>query len=89
MACYFSVPEVPADVASILASGNWTPESPSPACQCSQPGVRRLLPDCPVGAGGPPPPQAVAGLGEVVQNLTGRNVSDFLVKTYPSLVRRG
>ncbi|CAO2641510.1 ATP-binding cassette sub-family A member 7 [Lemmus lemmus] len=89
LACYFSVPEVPVDVASILASGNWTPESPSPACQCSQPGVRRLLPDCPVGAGGPPPPQAVAGLGEVVQNLTGRNVSDFLVKTYPSLVRRG
>ncbi|CAO2641511.1 ATP-binding cassette sub-family A member 7 [Lemmus lemmus] len=88
-AASFSVPEVPVDVASILASGNWTPESPSPACQCSQPGVRRLLPDCPVGAGGPPPPQAVAGLGEVVQNLTGRNVSDFLVKTYPSLVRRG
>lgn len=31
----------------------------------------------------------MAGFGEVVQNLTGRNVSDFLVKTYPSLVRRG
>lgn len=87
--CYFSVPEVPADVAHILASGNWTPESPSPACQCSQPGARRLLPDCPAGAGGPPPPQAMADLGEVVQNLTGRNVSDFLVKTYSSLVRRG
>ncbi|CAH6779324.1 phospholipid-transporting ATPase ABCA7 [Phodopus roborovskii] len=87
--CYFSVPEVPADVAHILASGNWTAESPSPACQCSQPGARRLLPDCPAGAGGPPPPQAVAGLGEVVQNLTGRNVSDFLVKTYSSLVRQG
>ncbi|XP_036026831.1 LOW QUALITY PROTEIN: phospholipid-transporting ATPase ABCA7 [Onychomys torridus] len=89
LACYFWVPEVPADVASILASGNWTPESPSPACQCSQPGARRLLPDCPAGAGGPPPPQAMAGLGEVIQNLTGRNVSDFLVKTYPSLVRQG
>ncbi|GAB1295321.1 ATP-binding cassette sub-family A member 7 [Apodemus speciosus] len=89
LACYFTVPEVPPDVASILASGNWTPESPSPACQCSQPGARRLLPDCPAGAGGPPPPQAMAGFGEVVQNLTGRNVSDFLVKTYPSLVRRG
>ncbi|XP_003502609.2 phospholipid-transporting ATPase ABCA7 isoform X2 [Cricetulus griseus] len=87
--CYFSVPEVPADVAHILALGNWTPESPSPACLCSQPGARRLLPDCPAGAGGPPPPQAIAGLGEVVQNLTGRNVSDFLVKTYSSLVRRG
>ncbi|XP_038934573.1 ATP-binding cassette sub-family A member 7 isoform X2 [Rattus norvegicus] len=89
LACYFTVPEVPPDVASILASGNWTPDSPSPACQCSQPGARRLLPDCPAGAGGPPPPQAMAGFGEVVQNLTGRNVSDFLVKTYPSLVRRG
>uniref|UniRef100_A0A2K6GPU3 ATP binding cassette subfamily A member 7 n=1 Tax=Propithecus coquereli TaxID=379532 RepID=A0A2K6GPU3_PROCO len=84
--CRFSVPEVPAGVAKVLASGNWTPESPSPACQCSQPGIRRLLPDCPAAAGGPPPPQAVTSSGEVVQNLTGRNLSDFLVKTYPRLV---
>uniref|UniRef100_A0A8C8YZG7 ATP binding cassette subfamily A member 7 n=1 Tax=Prolemur simus TaxID=1328070 RepID=A0A8C8YZG7_PROSS len=76
-------------VAKVLASGNWTPESPSPACQCSWPGVRRLLPDCPEAAGGPPPPQAVTSSGEVVQNLTGRNLSDFLVKTYPRLVRQG
>ncbi|XP_021497533.1 phospholipid-transporting ATPase ABCA7 isoform X1 [Meriones unguiculatus] len=87
--CRFSVPEVPAEVARVLASGNWTPEFPSPACQCSQPGARHLLPNCPAGAGGLPPPQAVVGFGEVVQNLTGRNVSDFLVKTYPGLVRRG
>ncbi|XP_031293899.2 phospholipid-transporting ATPase ABCA7 isoform X6 [Camelus dromedarius] len=85
----FSVPEVPADVAEVLARGNWTPESPSPACQCSRPGARRLLPDCPSGAGGPPPPQAPSSSGEVVQNLTGRNLSDFLVKTYPGLVRQG
>ncbi|EPY89532.1 ATP-binding cassette, sub-family A (ABC1), member 7 [Camelus ferus] len=71
------------------ARGNWTPESPSPACQCSRPGARRLLPDCPSGAGGPPPPQAPSSSGEVVQNLTGRNLSDFLVKTYPGLVRQG
>ncbi|XP_055285245.1 phospholipid-transporting ATPase ABCA7 isoform X7 [Moschus berezovskii] len=87
--CHFSVPDVPADVAEVLASGNWTPESPSPACQCSQPGARRLLPDCPAAAGGPPPPQAPTNSGEVVQNLTGRNLSDFLVKTYPRLVRQG
>ncbi|KFO28911.1 ATP-binding cassette sub-family A member 7 [Fukomys damarensis] len=30
-----------------------------------------------------------ASSGEVVQNLTGRNLSDFLVKTYPRLVRQG
>ncbi|XP_036745864.2 phospholipid-transporting ATPase ABCA7 isoform X5 [Manis pentadactyla] len=87
--CRFSVPEVPADVARVLASGNWTPESSSPACQCSRPGARRLLPNCPTAAGGPPPPQALTGSGEVVQNLTGRNLSDFLVKTYPRLVHQG
>ncbi|KAM8765599.1 phospholipid-transporting ATPase ABCA7 [Rhynchonycteris naso] len=87
--CWFSVPEVPTDVAEVLASGNWTPESPSPACQCSQPGTRRLLPNCPAAAGGPPPPQALSSSGEIVQNLTGRNLSDFLVKTYPRLVRQG
>uniref|UniRef100_A0A8C5ZH58 ATP binding cassette subfamily A member 7 n=1 Tax=Marmota marmota marmota TaxID=9994 RepID=A0A8C5ZH58_MARMA len=85
LSCLFSVPEATADVARVMARGNWTPESPSPACQCSQPGARRLLPDCPAAAGGLPPPQAVASSGEVVQNLTGRNLSDFLVKTYPSL----
>lgn len=87
--CRFWVPEVPAGVAEVLTSGNWTSESPSPACQCSQPGARRLLPDCPAAAGGLPPPQALARSGEVVQNLTGRNLSDFLVKTYPRLVRQG
>lgn len=76
-------------MAEVLASGNWTLESPSPACQCSRPGARRLLPDCPAAAGGPPPPQAPTSSGEVVQNLTGRNLSDFLVKTYPRLVRQG
>ncbi|EHB16945.1 ATP-binding cassette sub-family A member 7 [Heterocephalus glaber] len=87
--CLFSVPEVPTNVAKVLASGNWTPESPSPACQCSQLGARRLLPDCPAAAGGPPPPQALSSSREVVQNLTGRNISDFLVKTYPRLVHQG
>uniref|UniRef100_A0A8D2JSS6 ABC transporter domain-containing protein n=1 Tax=Sciurus vulgaris TaxID=55149 RepID=A0A8D2JSS6_SCIVU len=85
VSCLFSTPEVAADVAGVMARGNWTPESPSPACQCSRPGARRLLPDCPAAAGGLPPPQAVASSGEVVQNLTGRNLTDFLVKTYPGL----
>ncbi|XP_058514064.1 phospholipid-transporting ATPase ABCA7 isoform X2 [Ochotona princeps] len=88
-ACQFLPPEVPAVVAETLASGNWSPEAPSPACQCSQPGARRLLPECPATAGGPPPPQAVGSWGEVVQNLTGRDLADFLVKTYPRLVRKG
>lgn len=88
-ACLFWVPDVPADVAEVLAKGNWTPESPSPACRCSQPSARRLLPGCPAAAGGLPPPQALARSGELVQNLTGRNLTDILTKTYPRLVRQG
>ncbi|XP_070271734.1 phospholipid-transporting ATPase ABCA7 isoform X3 [Myotis yumanensis] len=87
--CWFSVPKIPTEVAEVLASGNWTPEFPSPACQCSQSGTRHLLPYCPAAAGGPPPPQALTDSGEIVQNLTGRNLSDFLVKTYPRLVHQG
>nr|KAF6347650.1 ATP binding cassette subfamily A member 7 [Myotis myotis] len=87
--CWFSVPKIPTEVAEVLASGNWTPEFPSPACQCSQAGTRHLLPNCPAAAGGPPPPQALTDSGEIVQNLTGRNLSDFLVKTYPRLVHQG
>lgn len=79
----------PTDMAKVLASGNWTLESPSPACQCSQSGARRLLPDCPAMASAPPPPQALTSSGEIMQNLTGQNLSVFLVKTYPRLVHQG
>lgn len=89
-----------------------------------------MLPDCPEGAGGLPPPQVTPspqwgqhwsiggawcgcrrcrgeaigavclsslsvcpsqvqrGTGDVLQNLTGRNISDYLVKTYPQIIRR-
>lgn len=88
--CWFSEPEVPPEVEKVLTlTSSVHREFPSPACQCSQPGARRLLPDCPAAAGGLPPPQALSDSGEIVQNLTGRNLSDFLVKTYPRLVRQG
>ncbi|XP_043833751.1 phospholipid-transporting ATPase ABCA7 isoform X3 [Dromiciops gliroides] len=85
----FSVPPVSEAVARVFAMGNWTPQFPSPACQCSSPGARRMLPDCPEAAGGLPPPQMRIGLGDVMQNLTGRNISDYLVKTYPRIISRG
>ncbi|PKU34257.1 hypothetical protein llap_15438 [Limosa lapponica baueri] len=47
-----------------------------------------MLPDCPEGAGGLPPPQVQRGTGDVLQNLTGRNISDYLVKTYPQIIRQ-
>uniref|UniRef100_A0A3P9KJX1 ABC transporter domain-containing protein n=1 Tax=Oryzias latipes TaxID=8090 RepID=A0A3P9KJX1_ORYLA len=41
----------------LFSSGNWTMENPSPSCFCASDGKKRMLPDCPVGAGGLPPPE--------------------------------
>ncbi|XP_072701331.1 phospholipid-transporting ATPase ABCA7 [Ciconia boyciana] len=85
----FLTPPAPPALLEALRRGNWTRAEPSPPCLCSGPGARRMLPDCPEGAGGLPPPQMQRGTGDVLQNLTGRNISDYLVKTYPQIIRRG
>ncbi|NXS50705.1 ABCA1 protein, partial [Balaeniceps rex] len=85
----FSAPPAPPALLEALRRGNWTPAEPSPPCRCSGPGARRMLPDCPEGAGGLQPPQVQRGTGDVLQNLTGRNISDYLVKTYPQIIRQG
>uniref|UniRef100_A0A8P4KGU3 ABC transporter domain-containing protein n=1 Tax=Dicentrarchus labrax TaxID=13489 RepID=A0A8P4KGU3_DICLA len=66
-------------------SGNWTMDNPSPACFCSCDGKKKMLPDCPAGAGGLPPPE-VRPATDTLQNLTGRNISDYLVKTYAEII---
>uniref|UniRef100_A0A8C7J3J4 P-type phospholipid transporter n=1 Tax=Oncorhynchus kisutch TaxID=8019 RepID=A0A8C7J3J4_ONCKI len=68
--------------------GNWTADKPSPDCECSSEEVRRMLPDCPEGAGGIPPPQVQRLTGDILQNMTGRNISDYLVKTYPQIMKK-
>uniref|UniRef100_A0A8C4Y899 P-type phospholipid transporter n=1 Tax=Gopherus evgoodei TaxID=1825980 RepID=A0A8C4Y899_9SAUR len=86
----FWTPEVPRSLAEVFQNTNWTPANPSPACECSSRGARKMLPDCPEAAGGLPPPQVVQrGTGDILQNLTGRNISDYLVKTYPKIIRQG
>ncbi|XP_075632749.1 phospholipid-transporting ATPase ABCA7 [Balearica regulorum gibbericeps] len=85
----FSAPPTPPALLEALRRGNWTLTEPSPSCRCSGPGAHRMLPDCPEGAGGLPPPQVQRGTGDVLQNLTGRNISDYLVKTYPQIIRQG
>uniref|UniRef100_A0A3Q2Z6G7 P-type phospholipid transporter n=1 Tax=Hippocampus comes TaxID=109280 RepID=A0A3Q2Z6G7_HIPCM len=60
---------------------------PSPDCQCSTDKKLTMLPTCPEGAGGLPPPQRIQSTGDVLLDLTGRNISDYLVKTYPGLIR--
>ncbi|XP_019393966.1 PREDICTED: ATP-binding cassette sub-family A member 7 [Crocodylus porosus] len=85
----FRTPAVPPALAEVFRSGNWTPDDPSPPCKCSSPQSRKMLPECPEAAGGLPPPQVQRGTGDILQNLTGRNVSDYLVKTYPKIIRQG
>uniref|UniRef100_A0AAQ4S8C3 P-type phospholipid transporter n=1 Tax=Gasterosteus aculeatus aculeatus TaxID=481459 RepID=A0AAQ4S8C3_GASAC len=71
----------------MLAGPKWNLLQPSPDCQCSTPRKLTMLPVCPAGAGGLPPPQRIQSTGDVLMDLTGRNISDYLVKTYPSLIR--
>ncbi|XP_071308256.1 phospholipid-transporting ATPase ABCA7 isoform X2 [Agelaius tricolor] len=84
----FRTPSAPPSLLEVLQRGNWTRAKPSPPCLCSGPGAHRMLPECPEGAGGLPPPQVQRGTGDILQNLTGRNISDYLVKTYPQIIRQ-
>ncbi|KAM6909437.1 phospholipid-transporting ATPase ABCA1 [Xenentodon cancila] len=76
------IPPVDQSVADIFLNGNWSMSNPSPSCQCSTPKRTVVLPDCPPGAGGLPPPQRIQNTTETLLNLTGKNVTDFLVKTF-------
>uniref|UniRef100_A0A8B9I1A9 ATP-binding cassette, sub-family A (ABC1), member 4b n=1 Tax=Astyanax mexicanus TaxID=7994 RepID=A0A8B9I1A9_ASTMX len=80
-------PPVSPVVSNILLSPEWTERNPSPSCQCSSGNKLIMLPVCPIGAGGLPPRQRTEASGDVLQDLTDRNISDYLVKTYPSLIR--
>ncbi|KAM7418256.1 hypothetical protein PAMA_017758 [Pampus argenteus] len=80
------IPEVTESVQELFSSRNWTMEEPSPACFCSCDGRKKMLPDCPAGAGGLPPPEMKLSATDTLQNLTGRNISDYLVKTYAQII---
>ncbi|XP_010886853.2 phospholipid-transporting ATPase ABCA1 isoform X2 [Esox lucius] len=82
----WGIPEVPETVRDIFMNGNWSMGNPSPMCECSCEGRKKMLPECPPGAGGLPPPQVKISDVGTLQNLTGRNVSDYLVKTYAQII---
>nr|CAD7425504.1 unnamed protein product [Timema monikensis] len=44
--------------------------------------------DCPNGAGGPTPPEVSVPSGDILMNTTGRNISDWLVKTSSQFYKR-
>ncbi|NXA10153.1 ABCA1 protein, partial [Sapayoa aenigma] len=77
---------VPESVMDIFLKGNWSMENPSPTCECSNEKIKKMLPVCPPGAGGLPPPQREQDTADILQNLTGRNISDYLVKTYAQII---
>lgn len=77
---------IPDDLLDIFLNGNWTMENPSPSCECSNEKIKKMLPVCPAGAGGLPPPQRRQHTSDILQNLTGRNISDYLVKTYAQII---
>uniref|UniRef100_A0A668A831 P-type phospholipid transporter n=1 Tax=Myripristis murdjan TaxID=586833 RepID=A0A668A831_9TELE len=80
----WSVPEIAPSVKDLFTIGNWSMENPSPLCECSCDGRKKMLPECPPGAGGLPPPQVRDTHTQL--NLTGRNISDYLVKTYAQII---
>ncbi|XP_026071559.1 ATP-binding cassette sub-family A member 1 [Carassius auratus] len=75
-------PAVTPSLSEIFEKGNWSMENPSPDCQCGTPQRSIMLPDCPLGAGGLPPPQRTQNTTDTLQNLTARNMTDFLLKNY-------
>ncbi|XP_016395780.1 LOW QUALITY PROTEIN: retinal-specific ATP-binding cassette transporter-like [Sinocyclocheilus rhinocerous] len=83
----WEMPLVNPALIEMLGNPEWTDISPSPSCQCSMPNKLTMLPVCPEGAGGLPPPQRIQSTGDMLMDLTGRNISDYLVKTYPNLIR--
>ncbi|KAM4710016.1 phospholipid-transporting ATPase ABCA1-like [Discoglossus pictus] len=75
-------PTVSQSITDIFKNGNWSMENPSPPCQCSTPEKTVMLPDCPLGAGGLPPPEKIHNTTDTLEDLKGRNVTDYLLKTY-------
>ncbi|TTR84633.1 ATP-binding cassette sub-family A member 1 [Bagarius yarrelli] len=82
----WTIPVVPYSVSDMFQRGNWSMENPSPLCECSCKKKKKMLPDCPPGAGGLPPPQITVSSTDTLQDLTNRNISDYLVKTYAQII---
>ncbi|EDL12328.1 ATP-binding cassette, sub-family A (ABC1), member 4, partial [Mus musculus] len=83
----WKTPSVSPNITHLFQKQKWTAAHPSPSCKCSTREKLTMLPECPEGAGGLPPPQRTQRSTEVLQDLTNRNISDYLVKTYPALIR--
>lgn len=80
-------PDASPAVSDILKSSKWNRRDPSPSCECSSSKKLTMMPICPPGAGGLPPRQRLEVTGDTMLDMTDKNISDYLVKTYPTLIR--
>uniref|UniRef100_A0A672PAW3 ATP binding cassette subfamily A member 4 n=1 Tax=Sinocyclocheilus grahami TaxID=75366 RepID=A0A672PAW3_SINGR len=85
--CTSWFPPVSPEVENILLSPEWDTRNPSPSCECSTDTKLTMLPICPAGAGGLPPRQRKEPTGDILLDMTNKNISDYLVKTYPKLIK--
>ena len=53
----WKTPSVPQNITHLFQKQKWTADHPSPSCRCSTSDKLTMLPECPEGAGGLPPPQ--------------------------------
>ncbi|XDV27110.1 hypothetical protein PO909_030696 [Leuciscus waleckii] len=83
----WEVPPVSPEVTNILLSPEWNTRNPSPSCECSTDTKLTMLPFCAAGAGGLPPRQRKEPTGDILLDMTNKNISDYLVKTYPKLIK--
>uniref|UniRef100_A0A671RDQ4 ATP-binding cassette, sub-family A (ABC1), member 4b n=1 Tax=Sinocyclocheilus anshuiensis TaxID=1608454 RepID=A0A671RDQ4_9TELE len=83
----WEVPPVSPEVKNILSSPEWNIRNPSPSCECSTNTKLTMLPVCPDGAGGLPPRQRKEPTGDILLDMTDKNISDYLMKTYPKLIK--
>uniref|UniRef100_A0A673LMV2 P-type phospholipid transporter n=1 Tax=Sinocyclocheilus rhinocerous TaxID=307959 RepID=A0A673LMV2_9TELE len=83
----WEVPPVSPEVKNILSSPEWNIRNPSPSCECSTDTKLTMLPVCPDGAGGLPPRQRKEPTGDILLDMTDKNISDYLMKTYPKLIK--
>ncbi|XP_043073525.1 retinal-specific phospholipid-transporting ATPase ABCA4 [Puntigrus tetrazona] len=83
----WEVPPVSPEFENILLSPEWNKRNPSPSCECSTDRKLTMLPVCPAGAGGMPPRQRQEPTGDILLDMTNKNISDYLVKTYPKLIK--
>lgn len=53
----WKTPSVSPNITQLFQKQKWTQANPSPSCRCSTREKLTMLPECPEGAGGLPPPQ--------------------------------